>query len=155
RFGQGLAQPPQFFTSTATWVSQPSIGSLVQWSQPKPHAETKQPSAQPATALANEHFMAQAVQLSTSWWRLLSQPSAAFMLQSPQPGSQVGARHPPAMQVDEAWGPAQALPQAPQLATSLFGSTHFMSQHFSPAAQRASPVQPGVQAATASLVTLQ
>jgi len=53
-----------------------------------------------------------------------SQPLEATLSQSDQPGSQAATRHPPALQVERAWGSAQALSQRPQCAGLLVVSTH-------------------------------
>src|SRR4051812_33846842 len=96
------------------------------------------------------HFMPQAVQLATSACKLASQPSAPFMLQSPQPGSHVPEAHLPATQAAEACTARQCMSQAPQFFTSVAVSTHLLPQHFCAFAQRVSSVQPTTHDAIAS-----
>src|SRR5437660_391631 len=96
--------------------------------------------------------MPQPPQFVGSTWRLASQPSAGFLLQSPQPAEHGPALQAPAVHIGVACTAAHALPQPPQLATSLDVSMQLILQQLFPAPQRASSLQPGTHATTPPLV---
>src|SRR5205809_3592028 len=100
--------------------------------------------------LANVHFVPHLPQLFTSTWSEVSQPSAASLLQSPQPAKQAPDWHLPPTQVAVLCWPKQAAPQAPQFAASLSVSMQRPLQQAAfdiglPARQRSSLAQPGTQ----------
>src|SRR5438477_10000487 len=107
----------------------------------KPHM----PPRQLATALAGAHGVPQAPQLPRSVRRFRSQPSIAFMLQSPKPILHMPMPHTPALHPAVAFaGTAQAVPHLPQLLTSVpmavsQPSIAFMLQSAKPITQPPTP----------------
>jgi hypothetical protein len=82
--GQTLPHFPQFFASLFRLTSQPFAPFLSQSANPMLQDEIPHwPLRQAPMALAKLQAIPQAPQLATSVARLFSQPSAAFLLQSP------------------------------------------------------------------------
>jgi hypothetical protein len=108
-------QAPQFVELVATLVSQPSAATPLQSAKPWEQATMRQVvMAQPDVALAKEHTSPQAPQLLGSFWRLASQPSIGFVLQSAKPGLQAKTHAAAAQLGRPFWTIGQTLPQAPQ-----------------------------------------
>ena len=94
--GQARPQPPQFLTSLAVAVSQPSSGAgaagWLQLALPLTQLELHTPPAQASVATpAAEQLRPQAPQLAVEVLTLVSQPSvlAPVLTQSPKPPAQV------------------------------------------------------------------
>lgn len=114
-----LMQPrphmPQFMTLVCVLVSQPSVASMLQSPNPGAHAPTVHtPIAHADVPFAAMQRFAQRPQFSPLTRRSTSQPSAALLLQSANPGLQVNP-HVPVVQTGTALGGVgHRLPQRPQ-----------------------------------------
>ena len=126
RAGHTLPHAPQLVTLVLTFTSQPLLGTPSQFAKPALHADTAQnPAAQPAVALGSTQVLPQLPQDVTEDCRLVSQPSAALVLQSPKPALQAAMPHAPPTQAPLALANVQA---APQRAQSLALVLTFTSQ---------------------------
>jgi hypothetical protein len=119
-----LPHVPQFSTSEAVGVSQPSDTKLLQLPQPGTHpAMVHEPPEQPAAAFARVHTVGQAPQCSGSALRSTSHPLFALPSQLANPELHVGVQRPLAHAVVPL-GLLQEMPQAPQCKTVLIGASH-------------------------------
>ena len=113
-----LLHAPQLLASLPMATSQPSTGLMLQSAQPASHTATLQlPVPQSPTACASVHSLPQAPQLLLELSEF-SQPFRMSPSQSPKVGRQAMAQAPLA-QLGVPWLVEQALPQAPQLSTSV------------------------------------
>ncbi len=116
---QALPQAPQLALSAWVFTSQPFIALLSQLAKPWAHAPRAQPElTQLPLALAKLQRTPQPPQL-VSASRLVSQPFVASPSQSPKPRLQLMPQAPLAQKAAPLAGVGQALPQAPQAATSV------------------------------------
>jgi hypothetical protein len=113
-------QPPQFATSPAVLISQPSAGLVLQSVKPGSHAAMAHTSpTHSGVPLATAQATPQPPQLATSISMLISQPSTGLVLQSRKPGSHAAMAHTSPTHSGVPLATAQATPQPPQLATSM------------------------------------
>jgi hypothetical protein len=129
---QRLPHAPQFNTLLLKSVSQPLAALMSQLPKPAVHIPTAHaPITHVAVALGTAHARPHAPQLATVS-SALSQPFAAFMSQLPKPAAQPKNAHVPPLHAVTAFGRAQLVPHAPQLATVLSALSQpfaaFMSQ---------------------------
>jgi len=110
-----VAQPPQWFTSTWLFTSQPLLTLPSQLRKPAKQAIWHAEPTHEGVPLVLEHTVAQPPQCEASLVRFTSQPSFAWPLQSAKPLAQVATPHSPAVQLGEACGTLQASPQPLQL----------------------------------------
>src|SRR6476659_9358245 len=123
--GHFMPQPPQWRGSLPSPVSQPLFGILSQSPQPASHLPMPHTLfAQPATACGVlAQLFPQLPQLDESTAALISHPSWSCPLQSLYPGAHTPTTQAPPRQSGLPLGMEQALPQAPQLLTSLLIDT--------------------------------
>jgi len=116
-----LPQRPQWSGLVAVAVSQPVVESPSQSPKPALHMSIAQePIRQAAVALRTEHVRPQTPQLLLSARASTSQPLAGFMSQSTKPSAH-WRRHAPITHAPTELVPAgHAIPQAPQLAGSVW-----------------------------------
>jgi hypothetical protein len=121
--GHALPQVPQWPTSLRRSRSQP-LGTLPsQLSKlASQEAMVHRPAAQPAVPLVAEQRLPTAPQWSGLVARFTSQPLAAMPSTSAKPSVQLPMAQAPAAQTGAALSSEQALPQAPQLRTSVCAS---------------------------------
>jgi hypothetical protein len=127
---QTVPHPPQFAGSTWVLTSQPSPVLLLQLAKPALQVIPHAPDAQVAAAFVRTgHTLLHAPQCAAVLVVLVSQPSAALLLQLPKPVLQVPTPQVPNAQVCVATLPrAHARPQAPQFATLVCRSTQAIPQ---------------------------
>jgi hypothetical protein len=114
---QAVAQLPQWLTSVAAALSQPSLAIALQLSKPALHApRTHALPEQLAPALANVHALPHAPQFAVLVAVSTSQPSPGTPLQSRVVPGQVFTTH---MLFTQTAPATHALPQEPQLALSF------------------------------------
>jgi hypothetical protein len=117
---QRTPQPPQLVLSVRRFTSQPSVGELLQSEKPGVHMVSAQPeTTHAAAALAKLQRTPQPPQLviESSW---VSQPLLALPSQLPKPVLQVMPHAPLAQNAEPLAGVAQAMPQPPHAATSVW-----------------------------------
>jgi hypothetical protein len=125
---QTLPHAPQFWTSARTFFSQPSEVMLLQFPKPALQLATVQVLFEhPAVPLETVQTLLHAPQLFGLLEVEVSQPSDAWLLQLPKPGSQDRTAHVPLTHASLAFCRLQTLPHAPQLEVEL---RTFVSQPF-------------------------
>jgi hypothetical protein len=152
--GSAQADPhvPQWVAEVRRSVSHPSLGSLSQSPYPaSQRAMTHPPVEHAAVACASEHARRHIPQCVADVLRLVSQPLAGFVSQSPKPAAHAATAHVPFVHAGVALASEQARPQAPQWLTALRVLVSqplatFMSQSPKPVAQ-AIEQRPAVHAA--------
>jgi hypothetical protein len=107
---------PQLFMDMFRFVSHPSAGFPLQFAKEPLHKPMEQnPMVQAGVALAKLHTVPHAPQLLISVVIFISQPSFWMLLQLKNPALHPPISQTPAVQVDDAFGNTQLLPQPPQL----------------------------------------
>ncbi len=115
---QAMPQAPQLRTSVARLVSQPVAGLPEQFAKPALQVIRQMPLLHVAVPLTLPQAWPQAPQLRTSVATLVSQPVAGLPEQFAKPALQV-MRQMPLLHVAVPLTLLQAMPQAPQLRTSV------------------------------------
>jgi hypothetical protein len=139
---------PQLFTLLCVFVSQPFAAFPSQSAKPALHIPIVHvPAVHPGVAFGRLHTAPHAPQLFTLFCVLISQPSAAFMLQFAKPMLQLATPHTPIAHEPVAFAGAHAIPQPPQCARALCVSTSqpfaaLPSQFAKPMLQLAIPHEP-------------
>ncbi len=146
--GQAIPHAPQCVGEVRVLVSQPLDAAPSQLPKPPAQMPTAQaPMRHTGVALSSAgQVIPHAPQLVTSFWRLVSQPSAAMRLQSPYEALQRSMAHAPAVQVAVPPATVQARPHMPQLDTLEFVSTHAPVQQVWPVGHALVASQPGTHA---------